>query len=105
MLHPLIQRHQKKSSFLEKIKSVFLFIVLFSLVVRRFYPRQGNMTFRGLIALPCLLPFPLMFFTGNPFGGLSYNLGIIFSIIVYNYIKKKDHIKHISSKPIINDNN
>lgn len=83
----------------------FLFIVLFSLVVRRFYPRQGNMTFRGLIALPCLLPFPLMFFTGNPFGGLSYNLGIIFSIIVYNYIKKKDHIKHISSKPIINDNN
>lgn len=65
----------------------FLFILLYAFIIKKNRPRNGILKFKTLLFLPVILPFCVLFFTGNALSSLQLNIAIIFSIIIFLYIK------------------
>lgn len=65
-----------------------VFIVIFSLIIKKMAPRAGIIKFENFLLLPPLLTFPALFFAGNSFAGLQMNLSIIFALIIRWFIAK-----------------
>lgn len=66
-----------------------IFILIFSLIIKRISPQKGIIKFNNLLLLPPLLSFPALFFAGNSFSGLHMNLSMIFALIIRWFIKRR----------------
>ena len=70
-----------------------LFVILFIRVVNIISPKKNELSFNSLLFLPLFLPFALAFFSGNAFGSMTQNMGILFNLIIYLIIKNKKNKK------------
>lgn len=67
-----------------------IFILINGWFIKRFKPRQGQLSFITLIGMPVLLMFCLGFFSGNIYSSLSVDLSIIYMYIFYLLIRRKN---------------
>lgn len=78
-----------------KIGSV-IFILILSSIIKKMGPTSGAVRFKTLLCLSSLLPVCALFFAGNQFAALHLNIGIVYSIIFYQLVKRRRSIARIS---------
>lgn len=71
----------------------FVFIVLFSLIVIFIGPNKSTLSFKSLLFLPLLMRLPCSFYSGNALSSWSLDIAIIFNILIWLIIKRKNGIK------------
>lgn len=75
----------------------FIFIFLYSKLVRYFSPKKGKINFQTLVMMPVLLPLALLFFAGNAFASLTLDVGFIYNLIIIIFLKPHKCIRHNNS--------
>lgn len=73
-----------------------IFILLYSMIIKSLRPYNRVITFKTLLFLPVILPFCVVFFTGNALSSLPLNLGIIYSILIYYIIRINTNVRNNS---------
>ncbi len=63
------------------------FILIYSSIIFKLGPRKGTISFKTLITLTLTLPPCVVFWAGNELGSLNLQLAIIYSFIIYRYVK------------------
>lgn len=66
-----------------------LFILLLSHIINRNRPKFGVLSTKTLFAVSLLVPIAISFFSGNRFSSVTFDLAIIFTLIIYNYLVKR----------------
>ena len=64
-----------------------LFICLYAYFIKKIAPKNGIVAVHKAILYPVILPFPLMFFSGNAFSGMELDIAVIYSVIVFSYLR------------------
>lgn len=64
----------------------FVFIYLFSFLIKRFAPKNGVLSFKTLVALPVLFPVCGMFWCSNELSEMFLDIGMIYSLVLYKWI-------------------
>lgn len=70
----------------------FVFVFFYSRFVRYFSPINGNLTFKTIIIMPIVLPFSILFFSGNAFSSLTLDLGVIYNLFIILFIKPRRNV-------------
>lgn len=65
-----------------------LFIMYYGKIVRTCEPRGGIVSFKTILFLPILLPVCVTFWAGNALSSISLDLAIIYSYLIFLYIKR-----------------
>lgn len=63
-----------------------IFILLYAKIIYKLAPRNGNLSFKSLLALTIVLPPCVVFWAGNEFSSLNLDLAIIYSFIIYKFV-------------------
>jgi oligosaccharide repeat unit polymerase len=66
-----------------------IFILIYSRIIKGLEPKKNIINFKTLLYLPVILPFCIMFFTGNALSSIHLNIAIIYSIIINLVIRIK----------------
>lgn len=74
------------------ITGTIIFILLFRIFVLKLSPSNHILKTKTIFFLPIILPFPLGFFAGNAFSSIAYELGIIYNLLFYLYVKRNNKI-------------
>lgn len=72
-----------------------LFVYIFSRILRRNRPRGGVLSMKSLLIIPLMLPYCVTFFSGNAYSSIVLDMGIIFTFIIWEFIKyrkKKSYV-------------
>ncbi len=74
-----------------KIGTIF-FIILLSSIIRNLGPKNGIVRFKTLLGLSSILPVCALFFAGNQFASLYLDMGIVYCIAFYLFVKKRKKV-------------
>lgn len=69
-----------------------LFIFIFSKILKRNKPNRGVLSMKGLLIIPLMLPYCVTFFSGNAYSSIVLDIGIIFTFIIWIFIKCRKKI-------------
>lgn len=67
----------------------FVFILLFSLIVRKLSPKKHILTIKNILLLPVLLPVGVNFYCGNALGNMILGYGIIINSVIYFLVSSR----------------
>lgn len=68
-----------------------LFVLFLSFIIKRCKPKYGVLSSKTLFSAPLLVPIAITFFSGNWFSSLTYDLAIIFTIVVYRLLTQQKY--------------
>jgi len=71
----------------------FLFSLLFYTIIKHFAPKEGRMNSTSILLFGGLIMLPLMSFIGNELESVNYHLEIVYSIIIYMYLKMSTNVQ------------
>ncbi len=84
----------------------FIFILVIVYCARRIAPHKNALNFKTILFLPVILPVIVNFWSGNALSGLSYDLAIIYNIVIWKYLKRNSRRLNngimLQSNPAIN---
>ena len=66
-----------------------VYICIFAYIVKKAAPENGTIAGIKAIFYPVILPFPLGFFSGNNYCYISIDIAVIYSIVLFYYIRRK----------------
>lgn len=83
MFHGLIARLIYDFGYIGTI----IFMIIYSILIKKFRPLKGNLSFNSVLALPLLVAPISLFWAGNMLVYVNVDMAIIYSIFFWKYIK------------------